>query len=89
MWYVYIIKSLKDKDNYVGLTNDLVRRIKHHNNGEVYSTRLRKPFKLIYYEAHHSKYDAAKREQFLKSGWGKNWIKNNLKDFLKSQKLGG
>lgn len=89
MWYVYIIKSLKDKENYVGLTNDLVRRIKFHNNGKVYSTRLRKPFKLIYYEAHYNKYDAAKREQFLKSGWGKNWIKKNLNGFLKSQKLGG
>lgn len=60
-----------------------------HNSGKVFSTRLRTPFKPIYYEAHENKYDAAAREQFLKSGWGKNWIKKTLRNYFLSKKLGG
>ncbi len=88
MWYVYILQSKKDDYLYVGLTNDLRQRLKLHNEEKVYSTRLRRPFLVIYYEAHHNKYDAAKREQFLKTGWGKNWIKRTLQNFF-VKKLGG
>jgi len=89
MWYVYILQSKKDNYLYVGLTNDLRQRLKMHNEGKVYSTRLRRPFEPIYYEAHHNKNDAAKREQFLKTGWGKNWIKRTLQNYFQSKKLGG
>ena len=66
MFYVYLIKSRKDNQLYTGLTNNLKRRIKEHNNGLVYSTRSRKPFDLIYYEAFNSKKDARIRESNLK-----------------------
>lgn len=89
MWYVYIIQSLKDLERYVGLTNDLRKRFESHNKRRVVSTRFRAPFELIYYEAHKNKYDAAAREQFLKTGWGKNWINRVLKNYSKSKKLGG
>ena len=89
MWYVYIIQSKVDLELYVGLSNDLRKRFELHNKGKVFSTRLRAPFQLLYYEAHQNKYDAAAREQFLKTGWGKNWIKRVLKNYLKSKKLGG
>jgi putative endonuclease len=89
MWYAYILQSKKDGCLYIGLTNDLRRRLGLHNNGKVHSTRLRKPFSVIYYEAHHNKYDAAKREQFLKTGWGKGWIKRTLANYFLSKKLGG
>lgn len=89
MWYVYIITSDRYGKIYVGLTNDLRRRFAQHNSGRVFSTKPYRPFILIYYEAHHDKNDAAKREQFLKSGWGKNWIKRTLQGYLKSKKLGG
>jgi putative endonuclease len=91
MWYVYILESLKDHDNYVGLTDDLRERWEKHNQGKVISTKFRKPLKLIYYEAYLNKHDAANREQFLKTGWGKKWIKKNLKNYFKSKskKLGG
>jgi putative endonuclease len=55
MFFVYILKSKKDDNLYVGYTNDLRRRIEEHNLGFNQSTRLRKPFKLIYYEAYFSK----------------------------------
>ncbi len=89
MWYVYILQSKKDNHLYVGLTNDLRKRFKLHNLGKVFSTKMRIPFTLIYYEAHLNKHDAAKREQFLKSGWGKNWIKRTLSGYFRSKKLGG
>jgi predicted GIY-YIG superfamily endonuclease len=41
---------------------------------------------LLYYEAHRDKFDAAKREKFLKTGWGKNWIRRTLKNSLKKLK---
>jgi len=71
------------------MTNDLRNRINLHNQGKVFSTRGRTPFGLIYYEAHHNKNDAAAREQFLKSGWGKNWIEKTLKNYFGSKNLGG
>ena len=85
MWYVYILQSKKDSDIYTGITNDLRRRVKMHNNGKVFSTQFRTPFELIYYEAHHNKHDAAGREKFLKTGWGRNWIKKTLKHFYESK----
>ncbi len=66
MFYVYILKSKKDNDLYIGSTNDLKRRFKEHNSGLVRSTKPRMPFELIYYEAYKSEHDARKREQNLK-----------------------
>ena len=64
MYYVYVLQSLKDKNYYIGYTNDLKNRIKQHNNGKVKSTKYRTPFKLIYYEASRNRYDALKREKY-------------------------
>ncbi|OGD69804.1 excinuclease ABC subunit C [Candidatus Campbellbacteria bacterium RIFCSPLOWO2_02_FULL_35_11] len=82
MIYTYIIKSKRDNKWYTGVTNDLRKRFKLHNDGEVTSTKGRGPFELIYYEACINKYDAFAREKFLKSGAGKKYIKNRLKRFL-------
>jgi len=84
MWYVYILKSKKYKWFYVGMTNDLQNRFNLHNKGKVESTKKLKPFILIYYETLINKYDAVKREKFLKTGWGKDWIKRTLENYLKS-----
>jgi putative endonuclease len=80
MFYVYVIKSLKDGKIYAGHTNDLKERIRQHNNGLVKSIRSRKPFKLIYYEASNILKDALKREKSLKTGFGRRYLKNRLSD---------
>jgi putative endonuclease len=80
MHYVYVIKSLKDKKLYVGHTDDLKRRFIEHNTGQVESTRLRKPFKLLYYEACNLLKDALKREKALKTGFGRAYLKRRLGD---------
>lgn len=64
--WVYVIKSKKDSDLYVGSTNDLRKRFKEHNSGAVRSTKSRIPFKLAYYETYKSEKDAREREQNLK-----------------------
>lgn len=83
MFYVYILKSKKDHNLYIGYTDNLQQRIKDHNKGLVKSTKPRYPFKLIYYEAYRSKADAKHREQMLKRYAGsythlKKRIKNSL-----------
>ena len=66
MFFVYILKSRKDKKLYLDYTNDLRKRLKEHNLGLTKSTKLRKPFRLVYYEAYASKQDAKNREDNLK-----------------------
>ena len=66
MNYTYILKSKKDSQLYLGSTTDLRKRFKEHNDGKVLSTKSRKPFELVYYEAYKSESDARKREASLK-----------------------
>ena len=78
MWYVYVLRSLKDKKLYTGLTSDLRRRIKQHKVGDVISTRERRPLELIYYEAGLSECKARKREIYLKTAWGKRYLQGRV-----------
>lgn len=82
MYYVYILKSLIDRRLYIGYTKNLRNRLVEHTRGETVSTKFRKPLKLIYYEAYLSRLDAEKREMFFKTGWGRNYIRKNLKNTL-------
>ena len=82
MYYVYVIQSKKDGKWYTGSTNDLRRRFNEHILGKVSSTKNRRPFLLIYYEACLNEQDAKYRERYLKSGMGKRYLKNRLKRFL-------
>jgi putative endonuclease len=66
MFYVYILRSKKDKNLYIGSTGDLKRRLLDHNSGRSLSTRLRRPLELIYYESYKIAGDARKREHNLK-----------------------
>ncbi|MCX5710090.1 MAG: GIY-YIG nuclease family protein [Candidatus Omnitrophica bacterium] len=83
MYFVYVLQSEIDFKFYIGYTgDDPLSRLDKHNNGEVDSTKLRKPFKLIYYEAYINQKDALGREQFLKSGSGHRYLNKQLKNFL-------
>ena len=82
MHYVYILKSTKDKQNYVGYTKNLKFRFEQHQKGLVSSTKNRRPLKLIYYEACISQKDATNREKYLKTLYGKRFIKSRLKSYL-------
>ena len=81
-YYVYVLRSLKDDNFYVGYTADLKRRFKEHQEGLVESTRNRLPVELIYYEACRHQQDATRREKYLKSSWGKRYLKGRLHRYL-------
>jgi putative endonuclease len=82
MFYVYVLKSMKDRKFYTGFTADLRKRLDLHNKGQVPGTKYRLPLELIYYEACQNKYDALRREKYLKSAYGGRYLKNRLKDYL-------
>lgn len=82
MFYTYVLLSLKDKKWYTGYSDDLKRRFAEHNKGLNYATTKRRPFILIYYEACLSENDAKAREEYLKSGMGKRFVKNRLKFYF-------
>jgi len=84
MYYIYILKSLKDNKLYSGYTADLRARLLEYNKGRVESTKHRKPFELIYYEAYLHQQDATPREKFFKTQWGRNYLKRTLKNYLGS-----
>lgn len=83
MYFTYVLKSLKDGKNYIGYTNDVNLRLTKHNNGEVRSTAPRRPLKLIYYEACVNKEDAMRRERYLKTYQGRQFLAKRLKEYLK------
>ncbi|MCX6788660.1 MAG: GIY-YIG nuclease family protein [bacterium] len=70
MYFVYILKSLKDNKHYVGLTSDISKRLEYHNKGRVRSTKSRRPFELIHTESFQYRMEARQREKFLKSYGG-------------------
>ena len=81
-YWVYILLSLKDNEKYTGYTKDLPSRFDSHQNGEVKSTKNRRPFKLIYFEGCLSQKDALKREKYLKTHYGKMFLGNRLKSYF-------
>lgn len=73
-YYVYVLESLKDGKKYVGFTLDLRKRFAEHNSGKSFSTKSRRPFKLIYYEACLEEDDAKRREHYLKTTQGRRFL---------------
>jgi putative endonuclease len=83
MYYVYILRSLKDKGIYIGYTNNLEERIKEHRKGQSFATKGRLPVELIHYQAFISKNDAIETEKYLKTTRGRQRINRMLKNTLK------
>lgn len=69
---------MKDEKLYIGFTDDLNKRFSEHNDGQVISTRDRRPFKLVYYEVCNNKYKALNREKYFKTGFGRKFLKDRI-----------
>ncbi len=80
MYFVYILKSLKDKGYYIGQTEDLELRLEKHNKGQVHSTRSRRPLMLVKKETFDTRGEARKRENYLKKLKGDNEFKKIILD---------
>ena len=65
MYFVYAISSKEHNYIYVGLTSDIVARIKRHNDGRERTTRFYKPFELIYSETCKTRSEARKERNLF------------------------
>lgn len=85
MYYVYIIKSQKEKVLYIGYTANLIKRLKDHNSGLSKHTKKYLPWKLVYLEGYADENDAKDREIKLKQ-FGKvyNQLKRRIRRSLLS-----
>ena len=84
MFYVYLLECQDDRSWYIGYSSDLRRRFNDHQNGYgSRTTKLKKNWKLIYYEAYINNQDAIGREKFLKSGSGRKYLNKQLKNYFK------
>ncbi|MFK7848424.1 MAG: GIY-YIG nuclease family protein [Rhodothermales bacterium] len=71
--YVYILASKRNGTLYIGVTNDLLRRIDEHRSGTVqgFTTRYQ-VYRLVYVEAFDDIAEAIIREKQLKA-WRRQW----------------
>ena len=68
MYYVYIMTNASNSALYVGMTNDLRRRVaehKAHRNPDSYTAKY-KSHKLVWFEQTKSVYSAITREKQIK-----------------------
>jgi len=79
MYKVYAIKSSLINRIYVGMTKDIDNRLKEHNQGKTKSTKGYRPWVLFYFEDFQTRQEARNREVYLKSGCGKEFLKEKLK----------
>ena len=77
-YFVYVLKSEKDKSFYIGISRNPNKRLKGHNAGDSKYTKGHRPYKLIYKEAHIDRKEARNREKYLKSGEGHELLKSFL-----------
>ncbi len=71
---IYVLKCA-DGSFYKGQTNDFPKRLVEHKRGEVSWTSKNLPIKPIHWESFKSREEAVRREKYLKSGKGREWLK--------------
>lgn len=78
MYYVYVLENENGRW-YIGHTDNLKARVRRHNNQKVKSTKNRGVWRIIYKEFLSTRSEAMRREEYLKSGAGRAFIKKFLK----------
>lgn len=66
MYYLYLIKSSIKKWYYIGVTDNIKKRLLQHNRKQVRSTKAYAPLMVIHLESYKDKAQALKREYQLK-----------------------
>jgi putative endonuclease len=77
-YFVYILKSLNHPKTYVGIAEDVDTRLKEHNAKRTKSTKAYTPYLILHQEEFECRPEARKREKYLKSGAGREWIKKTF-----------
>ncbi|MCK5688865.1 GIY-YIG nuclease family protein [Myxococcota bacterium] len=79
MHFVYLLKSLKEpKQRYIGLTEDVSKRLEAHNYGQSRHTSKYKPWEIVTVIEFKDKKKAADFETYLKSGSGRAFANRRL-----------
>lgn len=78
MYYVYILKSLKDASYYIGMTEDLELRVQEHNRGDAKFTSSKIPYERVWHCAFKNKKRALDFEKYLKQGSGFAFARKRL-----------
>ena len=73
MYTVYVMRS-GEGYVYIGQTNDINRRLAEHRSGKSKWTKRGSSWELMYSEEYQSRSEAMKREKWLKSGVGREWL---------------
>ena len=73
--YTYVLWSEQFCRKYVGMTENLERRLNEHNSGKMKSTKAFRPWKIVYFEEFETKQEARKRELYFKSAAGRKFLK--------------
>ncbi len=81
-FYVYILRSKKFDELYIGFTCDLKKRVEEHNRGMNTATKRYMPWELIYYEACIHEDDAKRREGYFKTSQGRRLLRRRLKEYF-------
>ena len=72
-YYLYILASIKNGTLYVGVTNNLLKRVFEHKNDSVDGfSKKYKVHKLVYYEEINNVKVAIQREKQIKK-WKRQW----------------
>jgi putative endonuclease len=79
-FYSYVLLSQKNGTLYKGSTDNIQKRIETHNAGKVKYSSKHLPWKLVISEEFVSRAEAMKREKWYKTGVGRDWINNQLKN---------
>ena len=73
-FYAYVLENLRDRERYIGYTNNLKKRIEEHNKGLSFATKFTKPYQLVYFEGCLNQNDAKRREGYLKTVQGRRFL---------------
>jgi putative endonuclease len=80
MYFVYVIRSESVGRIYIGHTGDLEKRLGEHNDPSCFSSKFTKrvpgPWSLIYNEKYSTRSEAFRRERWLKTGCGRDFLKS-------------
>ena len=79
MFTVYVLQSTSTGQQYVGQTNHLKRRLNEHFEGLAGYTKNRGPWRLVHQEQFSTRSEAMRRERYLKTGAGREWLRLELK----------
>ena len=78
--FVYIIQSEQDQTYYKGFTENIVKRLEQHNNGESKNTSRKIPWRLVYLEELPTKREALIREKQIKR-FNTVYLRKLIKDY--------